>query len=212
MSFWCCRHKSSDTETMLPVEEETTVKVSDSQIKAQKMKVELQEIWRLSENNKRILQDSIEIHYGAGSMQAFEFWKKQKQLDSINYLRIENLIVQNGWPKISVVGKGAVSMAQQVIARQGAEAMTKFLPVLKNAYMQKDADGLWIAEWEDRICVEQKIPQRYGTQGKCRYLANGEQSCRAYPIADTAGLDDRRKQLGLNSFADYAREKGWNDQ
>jgi hypothetical protein len=42
-------------------------------------------------------------------------------------------------------------------------------------------------------------PQRYGMQGNCA----GPGQWVPYEIADPAGLDERRKSLGLSTMAEY---------
>ncbi len=205
LTLYSCR-QAPKKEVESPVEKE---KVNVMELEANKMKVELQEIWRLTQKNNMILTDSIEANFGAGSQEAFAFWKKLKQIDSLNFLKVENIIAQNGWPKISVVGREAAAITQQIILKQGAKGMEKYLPLLKDAYMQKEADGLWVAEWEDKILMENKLPQLYGTQEECEFLANGERICKPYKIDDIEQLDERRRNLGLESFAEFADAKGW---
>lgn len=205
LTLYSCR-QAPKKEVENPVEKE---KVNVMELEANKMKVELQEIWRLTQKNNMILTDSIEANFGAGSQEAFAFWKKLKQIDSLNFLKVENIIAQNGWPKISVVGREAAAITQQIILKQGAKGMEKYLPLLKDAYMQKEADGLWVAEWEDKILMENKLPQLYGTQEECEFLANGERICKPYKIDDIEQLDERRRNLGLESFAEFADAKGW---
>ena len=50
----------------------------------------------------------------------------------------------------------------------------------------------------DRVAVAAKRPQRYGTQ-----FMNATEP---FPIEDAANVDARRKAVGLDSMAEYAKQ------
>jgi hypothetical protein len=51
----------------------------------------------------------------------------------------------------------------------------------------------------DRVAINQKKKQRYGTQGRC----TGPGAWEPFEMEDPEKVDERRKSMGLSPLADY---------
>ena len=78
--------------------------------------------------------------------------------------------------------------------------MRAMLPAIEESRRRGDLDGGAVALLTDRIEVKAGHPQIYGTQ-----LSLKDGRWVLDPIADSAGVDARRKQMGLPPLAEYLR-------
>jgi hypothetical protein len=74
------------------------------------------------------------------------------------------------------------------------------LPHIHEAHDRGDLDGGAVAMLTDRLEVKAGRPQIYGTQ-----LSMKDGQWVFDPIADSAGVDARRKTMGLPPLAEYRR-------
>jgi hypothetical protein len=109
--------------------------------------------------------------------------------------RLAAIVDRHGWPGESQVGRDGAEaawlIAQHAIGQPAFQRAA--LTALWEAAKRGDAPALQAAMLEDRIRVFEGRPQRYGTQFD--WDANGEMS--PLPIDDPAGVDDRRRVVGL---------------
>lgn len=117
---------------------------------------------------------------------------------------MRRIVREFGWPTISLVGKRASYWAWLLV--QHADADAKFqeycLKLMKKAAKYKQVSNTNIAYLTDRILVNKRKPQIYGTQ----FYKSKQGKLVPRPIKDTKPLDRRRKQMGLKSFASYKRK------
>lgn len=143
------------------------------------------------------------------------------RLDSLQNLLIkqdqENVSIcttildKYGWlgpQKVGVIGSQALFM---VIQHAGLPIQKKYLPMIREAERKGEILSSNLAILEDRVNMREGRKQLYGSQGFTdkqtgkRYI---------YPIADVVHLDERRKRMGLNPMAEYAKVAGmpWNPE
>jgi hypothetical protein len=118
--------------------------------------------------------------------------------------RLKEIIDEHGWPTYDLVGKEGEDAAW-VIAQHAdldPEFQQQALELLREAVADNQASPGNLAYLEDRVAVAQGRPQRYGTQVGCRRKG----PVPATPIEDMAGLEERRKDAGLDPYADYVEE------
>lgn len=71
---------------------------------------------------------------------------------------------------------------------------------IRSAFDRGEADGQSVALLTDRVAVTRGQPQVYGTQADMR-----DGRLVLNPIADSAGVDARRAQMGMMPLGDYIR-------
>lgn len=121
-----------------------------------------------------------------------------QRVDAANFNELVAIIDQHGWPGRSLVGARASGGAWGVIQHASIESIKKYLPVMTQAMKAGELDGALVATSVDRVLVADGKPQTYGTQFR---EENGEMV--PFPIADAAGVDARRAEVGLQPLAEY---------
>lgn len=122
------------------------------------------------------------------------------QVDLANIAWLKTVIPQDGWFRISRDGRDATHNAWLLVQHSPDQALM-YTVVARMAPLAKtgEVDGADYALLYDRIEVFAGRPQYYGSQYSCkggRYVHD--------PIRDPAGVDARRKALGMSSLADNA--------
>lgn len=121
-----------------------------------------------------------------------------------NAQRLDAIIEQHGWPGKSLVGEEATDAAWLVLQHAiGNPALQrKCLPLLKESVKLGEIKAFQVACLEDRICVFEGRPQRYGTQFD--WDVNGVMS--AHPLQDPGRVDHFRESVGLGSLSEKTQE------
>jgi hypothetical protein len=127
-------------------------------------------------------------------------WKQQNAIDAGNIKRLAEIIDAYGWPGLRFAGAGSQT-AFLVLQHADHASQRKYLPLLRDAVKRNDALGGHLALLEDRVRVADGKPQLYGSQLKYNPL-------RFEPIEDEANVDERRRSIGLEPLADYAKHFG----
>jgi len=150
---------------------------------------------------RRLMRDTSDA-YGWDSPQMAALWDKQSHWDSLNTLRIEEVIVeQGGYPGRSLVGDRHASTAFLVIQHAPLETQVKYIDMMKEA---ADADEVrWssIALLIDRVNLGLGEKQIYGSQ-----LARNEETGGYYfsPMENPYKIDSIRATVGLGPIQAYA--------
>lgn len=109
---------------------------------------------------------------------------------------LANIVYQQGWPGISMVGKqrasAAFTIAQHAISKPTLQKI--FLQHLKSAVEAGEASAVHAACLEDRILFNKGMPQKCGMIFDCN--DRGELYTH---VEDLAAANQRRRQLGLES-------------
>jgi hypothetical protein len=128
---------------------------------------------------------------------------RQESIDRENMVRLAEIIKRYGWPGVRFAGASGSQNAFLVLQHADSESQHKYLPLLRDAVDKNDALGDELALLEDRVRVNDGLPQLYGSQAK----PNGS-SMELYPIEDELNVDKRRAAIGLQPLADYAKMLG----
>jgi len=125
------------------------------------------------------------------------------RIDADNTAFMKTVIENHGWPGNSMVGSDGALAAWLLVQHADSDVafQKKCLELLIQAVEKKEALPEHMAYLTDRVLVWEGKPQRYGTQF---HMVNGELV--PQPIEDEANVDARRKQVGLPSLAEYARQ------
>jgi hypothetical protein len=117
-----------------------------------------------------------------------------REVDQRNQLVIRKIVAERGWPSEEAVGKEGVH-AFWLLVQHFPPLLKEVLPQIEAAAQRGALPKEDLAKSIDRVLVTDGKPQRYGTQFK---LIAGDLV--PDPIEDRDRLDERRAQLGLNSF------------
>ena len=143
----------------------------------------------------------VEEKYGWKSPQMDSLWALQNAADSLNTLRICELIDEKGYPGRSLVGDGHASTAFLVIQHADLEIQEKYLPVITKA--ADDGEVRWssVALLVDRVNMRNGKPQIYGSQ-----VSRHPETQEYYfsEIAEPMKIDSVRATVGLGPLQSYA--------
>ncbi|MEV0619673.1 DUF6624 domain-containing protein [Nonomuraea sp. NPDC050404] len=122
-----------------------------------------------------------------------------QRLDDGNTAWLYSVVATRGWPLISQVGERAARAAWLLAQHATSRAVQRlFHQVMADAVESDEASPRDLAYLEDRVRVRSGRPQLYGTQ-----FHDGENGLEPMPIEEPALLDERRRAVGLEPFAEY---------
>jgi hypothetical protein len=135
-----------------------------------------------------------------------QFMVCSNELDSKNTNELKDLLKSYPWFTIGTfdiqTDRNAWLLVQH--ADQDISFQKEVLKRLSSLYLKGETSPANYAYLFDRIASspnnpKQRVLQRYGTQGSCVGPGRWE----PFPVEDPVRLDDRRKQMGLESEAEY---------
>ncbi|MFC0345088.1 DUF6624 domain-containing protein [Epilithonimonas hispanica] len=151
---------------------------------------------QIHETLKKFNDDSKEMQ---------DLWKITLQNDSINLLKVKKILDERGWVGKDKVGAQANSTLFLVIQHSDLETQKKYLPMMKEAVKNGNADSGSLALLIDRIEIREGRKQIYGSQIGINPNTKTEY---VLPVIDPDNVDKRRIEVGLGSMSDYV--KNWN--
>ena len=151
---------------------------------------------QIHETLKKFNDDSKEMQ---------DLWKITLQNDSINLLKVKKILDEKGWVGKDKVGAQANSTLFLVIQHSDLETQKKYLPMMKEAVKNGNADSGSLALLIDRIEIREGRKQIYGSQIGINPNTKTEY---VLPVIDPDNVDKRRTEVGLGSMSDYV--KNWN--
>jgi hypothetical protein len=127
------------------------------------------------------------------------FHELMAALDTENTAYMKQVVIEYGWPTVSLVGEEASHAAWLLIqhADLDPEFQRKCLLLMQRA-PKDEVKQANIAFLVDRLCVTDNKPQEYGTQ--FHKLKPDDAEWSAFPIRDQGHVDDRRRQMGMQTF------------
>ncbi|MCD8739973.1 energy transducer TonB [Mucilaginibacter roseus] len=167
-----------------------------------KLIAEIKDIYNADQYYRVATKKAADLH-GWDSPETDSLMRLQGKADIENTSRITAIIDQYGYPGKSLVGKQNASLAFMVIQHSDAETQRKYLPVMTKAANRGELAWRSLALLIDRVKTGQNEKQVYGTQ-----LWQMGNSVKLYPIADEAGVNIRRKKIGLPPLETYLQQ--WN--
>ncbi|WP_018719504.1 DUF6624 domain-containing protein [Arhodomonas aquaeolei] len=145
-------------------------------------------------------QDLLQTLIETGELERHAYHPRMRAVHERNNARMRAILDTHGWPGGRLVGDDGARAAWLIVQHAVLDPglMRRALPLLAAAVDDGDADGWCLAYLEDRLRTLADRPQRYGTQHDID--AGG----RAYPlpIEDPAGVDERRRAVGLDPLAE----------
>lgn len=129
--------------------------------------------------------------------------KEDEELDSKNTQRMKEIIAEIGWPTVSKVGKDISYVAWLLVQHADRDVVfQRHCLDLMKAEPVDEVNIRNIAYLEDRVCVNEKRPQVYGTQF-FDSIVDGEKVYGPRPIGDPEHVEERRKEVGLETLEEY---------
>ena len=148
----------------------------------------------------RIQEIEIEKKYGWDSQECRNIWKKIHYTDSINIVKVEEIVDKYGWLGPEIIGEQGNKTLFLVIQHADIKTQERYLPVLKEAVKEGRAKASYMALLEDRILLAQGKKQIYGSQLEMDMKTN---KYILSPMIDPDNVDKRRAKVGLKPLSEY---------
>lgn len=157
---------------------------------------------RYEDQRYRQQMRDVSKKYGRQSPQMDSLWTLQSAADSINTVRIIEIIEKDGYPGKSVVGPGLASTAFLVIQHADLEVQEKYLPTITEAADKGEVNWSSVALLVDRVNTRNDRPQIYGSQ-----VSSDPETGESFffKIAEPYKVDSIRATVGLGPLSDYAK-------
>ena len=125
--------------------------------------------------------------------------------DSVNLLKVRDILDTHGWPSKNKIGKKGNSTLFLVIQHANFDVQTTYFPMMQKAMHQGSLAKRQYAMFYDRLLLGQGNKQIFGTQ-----LAMDKSSNKPYvlPLKDPMNVDKRREEMGLNTMQENLNR--WN--
>ena len=131
-------------------------------------------------------------------------WELKKKINKENLNRLIEIINTKGWPKKSVVKEDAATTAFLIIQHADLETQQKYLPIMKEAANNGEADWSSLALLIDRVNLGEGKEQIYGSQ----IYRNEDGSFYVKDLEEPEYVNQRRKEVGLGPIEDYLSRYG----
>ncbi len=167
--------------------------------KSHPLSIELEAI-HVADQYFRIKRDSVQSVHGLNSPEMKGWTRRWIEQDSLNYLRVNEILETSGWLGPDAVTEKVCSALYLVVQHAPLPAQEKWLPAMREAVKNGKAKPDNLAYLEDRVLMRQGKPQRYGSQITSD-KTTGEWIL--HPVEDPANLDARPKSVGLGPIQLY---------
>jgi len=126
-----------------------------------------------------------------------QLFREMRQIDSVNQVKVKAILNRYGWLPQSKVGEKAADALFFVVQHADTDLMEKYLPELQRLAQQGEARKTHAAMMEDRILMNRRKKQIYGTQAFSNQLTQGR--FLIWPIADYPNVNKRRQEAGFDT-------------
>mgnify|MGYP006366749009 FL=1 len=156
------------------------------------------------DQNIRQQFSAAQKRFGYQSKQADSIGKIMRHQDSIDLIKVKEILDTYGWVGADKVGRQGNETLFLVIQHSDLETQKKYLPMMRQAVKKKNATPSSLALLEDRVALRQGKMQIYGSQ-----IGVDEETGKMYvlPLEDPDNVDKRRAEVGLDPIASYV--KNW---
>lgn len=168
-----------------------------------KVKEEIQTMFELDQFTRWFLNEKQERLQLQAHIDDFDrrMGKRLRKMDREHTDRLKRIIKKHGWPDIARFGKTIEYQAWLLVqhADHDLEFQKEVLQTLESLVPDNLTQPKNFAYLFDRVAVNEKNLQRFGTQGLC--VAKNDWRPRL--IRDPKTVDQRRKAVGLKSLKSY---------
>lgn len=204
------QHLKTDTDlTPLHTDQKWDKLVSEMQAVVDKREANydkpLQEkLLAIFEDDQQIRREyiSAEKKFGRESKQVDSLGAIMLYKDSINLIKVTEILDKYGWVGADKVGGQANHTLFLIIQHSDLKTQQKYLPMMREAVKNKNASGSALALLEDRVALGEGRRQIYGSQ-----IGYDNETKKSYvlPLEDPDNVDKRRAEVGLGLLADYVK-------
>ena len=163
----------------------------------------LDTIWQTEQTPIR-LRDSLMTIYGAASKKVNEQQEIYEKNHVINEKKVTHILDTYGWPTSKMIGEQGNWTICNVIQHADNEIRLKYLPLMKQAVLEKKLAPRFLVRAEDRIATEAGEPQIYG--GQMKYYPETK-SFNVWPVYDPVNIDKRRAEIGLEPIQEFLKNR-----
>lgn len=154
------------------------------------------------DDDQSIRQEYIaaEKEFGHQSQQTDSLGKIMMFRDSINLIKVTEILDEYGWVGADIVGGQANQTLFLVIQHSDLKTQQKYLPMMREAVRNNKASSNALALLEDRVALGEGRRQIYGSQ-----IGFDNESNKSYvlPLEDPDNVDKRRAEVGLGPLSEY---------
>jgi hypothetical protein len=147
-----------------------------------------------------VAQMKEEYGYTNESKELEPFWEMAKKSDSTNLIVIEYVLENYGWLGKREIGVKANLTIFLVIQHSDKQTQEKYLPMMRKAVEDRNADISNLALMEDLLALRKGDLQIYGSQ-VAQYPETGELYIQ--PLINPEDINIRRKSVNLPPIEDY---------
>ena len=163
------------------------------------------DVLRYEDQRYRKEMRDVSEKFGRNSPQMDSLWQLQNAADSVNTVRICEVIDISGYPGKSIVGDGHASTAFLVIQHADLAIQEKYLPIISKAANDGEVSWSSVALLMDRVNMRNGKPQIYGSQVNIDPDTNEHYFAK---IGKPHQIDSIRGTVGLGPLQSYA--DNWN--
>lgn len=149
----------------------------------------------------RLKIDSLQKKFGWKSEQVQSLVKTMIIQDSINLIKIKNIIDTHGWLGPDEVGKQGSQTIFLVIQHADSLTQATYFPIMQEAVKKGKTQPQALALLEDSILTNQGKEKIYGSQVRTNTAGKYE----FFPIKDEPNVNKRRASVGLQPLEEYAK-------
>jgi hypothetical protein len=150
------------------------------------------------------LRDSFLNIYGDESKEFMAQQEIYEQNHAINEKKISAILDNSGWPAKEIIGERGNRTICNVIQHAENDIRIKYLPMMKQAVLDKQLNPQLLVRAEDRIATERGDLQIYGGQMK---FYPETKTFNVWPVLDPVNIDQRRAAIGLDPIADHLKNR-----
>jgi len=150
------------------------------------------------------LRDSLMKIHGDESKEFLEQQKIYERNHAINEKKIRDILDKSGWPVKEIIGEQGNRTICNVIQHAENNIRIKYLPMMKQAVLDKHLNPQLLVRAEDRIATERGDLQIYGGQMK---FYPETKTFNVWPVFDPVNIDKRRTEIGLGSIKEYLKNR-----
>ncbi|MBK9043972.1 MAG: hypothetical protein IPN97_12490 [Saprospiraceae bacterium] len=204
------RHLKSDTDlTVLHKDKRWNKLVAEMQAIVDKREVNYDKplqakLLAIFDDDQQIRQQFIaaQKEFGYQSRQVDSLGKMMMFKDSINQIKVIEILDKHGWVGPDKVGGQANQTLFLVIQHADLATQQKYLPMMREAVKNKNANSNSLALLEDRVALREGRKQMYGSQ-----IGYDDKTNKSYvlPLEDPDNVDKRRAEVGLGLLSDYVK-------
>ncbi|MEM9723055.1 MAG: DUF6624 domain-containing protein, partial [Bacteroidota bacterium] len=165
---------------------------------------QLDTIYQLDQTYRQTVSE-IEGKYGWDSEELKAHWKLIQETDSINLVKIKEILDKRGWVGPKVIGDQGNLTLFLVIQHADLETQLEYLPMMREAVKLGNASANNLALLEDRVALRQGKRQIYGSQ-----IGRDPETGDYYvsPLIEPEKVNERRAEVGLGTIEEYITHWG----